>query len=52
MLAAFFAFGISILLVSGSTQIDNSWLSVAQLLTGIWFAIAGAITGWQAARKL
>jgi len=51
MLGAIFAFLISILLVAGSTQIANAWLSALQFIAGIWFAIAGAITGWQEARK-
>jgi hypothetical protein len=51
MLAALFAFGVSLLLIAGSTQIENPWLSAMQFIAGAWFAIAGAITGWQSARK-
>lgn len=51
MLGALFAFCVSILLVAGSTQITHPILAGAQFVVGIWFAIAGAITGWQAARK-
>lgn len=50
MLAAVFSFVISFLLVAGSSQIAEPLLSVSQLIVGIWFAIAGAVTGWQATR--
>lgn len=51
MFAVAFTFVISMLLIAGSTQIENGWLSAAQFIAGIWFAIAGAITGWREANK-
>lgn len=51
MLATIFSFAISILLVAGSTQIAQPMLSGAQLVMGVWFAIAGAINGWQQANR-
>jgi len=52
MLATVFAFLISMLFVAGSTQISDPFLSALQFIAGVWFAIAGAITGYQAANKL
>lgn len=51
MFATIWAFMMALVLVAGSTQIAEPWLSWTQLLMGIWLAIAGAITGWQWANR-
>lgn len=51
MLQALFAWSVSILLIAGSTQIDLPILAGIQFLVGAWFAVAGAIAGWQAVNK-
>lgn len=51
MLAALYCFVISLVLIAGSTQIDLWWLSWGQFLIGAYFAFAGAVTGWRAARE-
>lgn len=51
MLQALFAWAVSILFIAGSTQIDLPVLAGLQFLTGAWFAVAGAIAGWQAANR-
>ena len=51
MLQALFSFVVSILLIAGSTQINEPWLAGAQFIAGAWFAIAGAIIGWRVANR-
>lgn len=51
MLAVLFSFAVSIMLIAGSLEIDTPALAGAQLVAGVWFAIAGAITGWQEAHR-
>lgn len=41
----------SLILIAGSTQIHSGFLSVAQFVLGIWFAVSGAINSWMVARK-
>jgi hypothetical protein len=51
MIGAIYAFVVSFLLVAGSTQIQHPVLSVTQFVFGVWFAIVGAIAGWQSSRR-
>ena len=50
MFATIFALATSFLLVAGSTQIADPLLSALQFIAGVWFAVVGAIRGWQEAR--
>jgi hypothetical protein len=47
---AVFALVTSFVLVVGSTQISEPVLAISQLILGIWFAVAGAIQGYQSTR--
>lgn len=51
MFAVIFAYLVGILFIGNSTIVPNQALQVIDLLVGVWFVIAGSITGWQHANR-
>lgn len=51
MLATFFAFAYALIIFALAGEADTPWLRVLGFVAGIYLTIAGALSGWLAARE-
>jgi hypothetical protein len=51
MFAVIFAYLMGILLIGNSTVVSIPALQWVDLISGVWFVIAGSIAGWQYANR-